>query len=121
MTSTYERRIQILYFLSEQRKTTISELMERFDVSRSTIKRDIEILSCSKPIYTSKGRDGGVYVDSNWTMDTVYVVRYLSEEQEELLRELLEVEELSFLSPSKRRILASILEMFSEPKQAVSL
>ena len=36
-----ERRLAIRDYISAKRKTSIPELMQEFDVSRSTIKRDL--------------------------------------------------------------------------------
>ena len=57
-----ERRRQILEVLCERRFDTISNLMFEFSVSRATIKRDIQELTLSYPIYTTLGNGGGVHV-----------------------------------------------------------
>mgnify|MGYP003296491630 CR=1 FL=1 len=70
---TAERRMAILKLLCRRRHETISNLAEQFGVSERTVRRDIEILSLSEPIYTQTGRyGGGVYVTDNFTMDRMY-------------------------------------------------
>lgn len=54
-----ERRNEIFKTLIIRKHDTISHLAEEFGVSRRTLRRDIELLSLSKPIYTQQGRHGG--------------------------------------------------------------
>lgn len=68
-----ERRAAVLKVLCRRRHETIANLAEEFDVSERTIRRDVEILSYTEPIYTQSGRyGGGVYVTENYTMDKMY-------------------------------------------------
>ena len=56
-----DRLFQIVYILLEKKKITAKELSEKFEISQRTIYRDIDILSqCGIPIYTAKGRKGGI-------------------------------------------------------------
>lgn len=58
-----ERRAAIMQILYRQRFETTNNLMARFGVSKRTIRRDIEELSKTEPIYTKSGRyGGGIYV-----------------------------------------------------------
>lgn len=58
-----ERQKEILNVLYENGHVTIKSLSNRFDVSERTIRRDIDFLSLTEPIYTKAGRfDGGVYI-----------------------------------------------------------
>ncbi len=55
------RLFEMVYLLLEKKKITAKELSERFEVSQRTIYRDVDILSqCGIPIYTAKGRGGGI-------------------------------------------------------------
>lgn len=55
------RLFQIVYLLMENDRMSARELADRLEVSVRTINRDIEKLSEAKiPVYTSRGRDGGV-------------------------------------------------------------
>lgn len=62
MRSTIERRQAILEALSDRRRETVANLASEFDVSNATIRRDIEVLSCSAPIFTVQGNGGGIHV-----------------------------------------------------------
>lgn len=107
MQSALERRQEILERLSDRRQDTIENLMAEFGVSRSTIKRDIEVISCSAPIYTIQGNGGGIRV-----ADGYYVGRrYLKSEQEELLKRL-----LPGLQPEDQKLMEGILSAFAMPE-----
>ena len=62
MRSTAERRMAILEYMCERRHETLENLMFEFDVSRSTIIRDLDELSRHYPLYTRPGNGGGVHV-----------------------------------------------------------
>lgn len=80
-----ERRREIMKLLCRRRHETIENMAFEFGVSERTIRRDIEILSLSEPIYTQSGRyGGGVYVTENYSIDRLY----MSEEEENILRKL---------------------------------
>ena len=107
MQSALDRRQAIMEALSDRRFETIENLMTEFDVSRSTIKRDLEILGCSVPIYTVQGNGGGIRVADGWYAGR----RYLRSEQEQLLRELMDG-----LQPDQQKTMQSILSAFAMPK-----
>jgi predicted DNA-binding transcriptional regulator YafY len=107
MQSALDRRQAITEVLSDRRFETIENLMAEFSVSRSTIKRDLEILGCSVPIYTVKGNGGGIRVADGWYVGR----RYLRSEQEQLLRELMDG-----LQPDQQKTMQSILSAFAMPK-----
>ena len=107
MQSALDRRQAILEALSDRRQESVANLMTEFNVSRNTILRDIEILSCSAPIFTVQGNGGGIRV-----ADGYYVGRrYLKPEQETLLASLSDG-----LQPDEQRIMQSILDAFGMPK-----
>ncbi len=107
MRATCERRQSILEYLCERRFETIDNLMSEFGASRSTIKRDIEILSLSYPLETKKGTGGGVYVAEGYSLGR----KYLSDKQTELLEEICVT-----LSGEKRELMQTILKQFSLSK-----
>ncbi len=106
MQSALDRRQEILQRLSDRRQDTIENLMTEFGVSRSTIKRDIEILACSAPIYTVQGNGGGIRVMDGY----YYGRRYLKSDQEALLRKL-----LPGLQPEDQKTMQSVLDAFAMP------
>lgn len=84
MRSTTERRQAILLCLCERRYETMENLMFEFQVSRSTIRRDIQVLSVCFPLITSKGTGGGVRVMDGYKLGKTY----LSDKQVSLLEKL---------------------------------
>ena len=65
-----DRLIGILSVLLQKEKTTAPELAERFEVSRRTINRDIEVLcKAGIPIRTSQGTGGGISIMDGYRMD----------------------------------------------------
>jgi predicted DNA-binding transcriptional regulator YafY len=64
------RLFEILYILLQKRCITAKELAERFEVSVRTIYRDIDALSLAGvPVYTKKGRQGGISLLDNYVFD----------------------------------------------------
>lgn len=57
------RQLEIILFLNEVKKTTLKELAEKFEVSKRTIMRDINVISgLGVPIETRPGFQGGVSI-----------------------------------------------------------
>lgn len=83
-------------------------LASEFGVSMRTIRYDIEILSLTFPLVTTKGHAGGVTVMDGYQ----YGDNYLNEKQRALLIKLLEM-----LAGDDRRVLQSILDDFSPIEQ----
>ena len=102
-----ERRQYILETLSDRRSISVGNLAKECNVSIRTIKYDIESLSSSVPILTVPDPGGGIRVADGWYLSR----RYLREDQEALLREL-----LPELSPDRQDTLKSILVSFAKPK-----
>lgn len=107
MQSATERRQLILEYISDMRKVTIQNIVDEFDISRATAKRDIELLSCSYPIVTENWRGGGIRAMDGWYLSN----RYLHDDQEALLREL-----LTGLQPEQQKTMESILTAFAKPR-----
>lgn len=84
-----ERRQKLLEVLNLRRQDTYSNLATEFNVSKRTIRYDIETLICSYPIETICGRYGGIRM-----MDGFYLNHHnsdrkpLSPKQAELLKKL---------------------------------
>lgn len=106
MRGTLERRQSILDFLLEVRKTTRAELSDYFGVSLRTIERDIIILSCSYPIITVQGCNGGIKI-----ADGYYIgVRYLTVSQLALLERL-----STSLTGEDLSLIREIIKIFRRP------
>lgn len=70
------RLFKIVYYLLERGHATAAELAEKFEVSVRTIYRDADALSgAGIPIYTEKGRKGGLYLLPDFVMDRGCFVR----------------------------------------------
>lgn len=75
------RLFEILLILVNKRKVTSVELAEEFEVSVRTIYRDIETLSSSGiPVYTKNGKNGGIYLMDNYTLDKTMVSNHEKED-----------------------------------------
>ncbi len=70
----YERRNKLLRILYTRRYDTIVNLARELEVSARTIRRDIEALSETEPIYTRSGsKIGGVYVVNGYYPDRLFM------------------------------------------------
>ena len=107
MQSATERRQSILEYVSDKRQLTYADICNEFNISYSTARRDILILSCSYPIITVSGNGGGVRAIDGWYISR----RYLKDEQEMLLRKLMEG-----LECDEQKTMQSILTAFAKPK-----
>lgn len=107
MQSTTERRQMIAEYISDHRHVHIRQIMNEFNISNATVRRDVELLACSYPIITSVGRNvGGIHAMDGWYIGR----RYLHSDQEALLREL-----LPRLLPEQQETMQSILDAFAKP------
>ena len=86
MQSAIERRQRIVEILNMRRSERLDNLASELDVSKSTIRRDIEVLSCSYPIDTKQGNGGCIFVQDGFDL----YERYLTRKQLEVLKRLKE-------------------------------
>ena len=106
MQNATERRQQIIEYLSYRRQATYRDIAEEFNIGFNTARRDVEILTCSYPIETVQGNGGGIRVADGWYLSR----RYLHDDQEALLRDL-----LPGLQPEQQKTMQSILTSFAIP------
>lgn len=106
MQSALDRRQAMLELLSDRRQETVANLMAEFGVSRCTVLRDIDALSCSAPIFTVQGNGGGVRVVDGY----YYGRRYLTRKQASTLRKI-----APGLQPEQRKEVLDILSRFEMP------
>ena len=67
MIPIQDRQLELILYLNQKKKTTLSELSERFEVSKRTIMRDLDAISAlGVPVYAQQGYGGGVYLDENY-------------------------------------------------------
>ena len=80
------RLFEIVYILLNRKQVTARELAQRFEVSTRTIYRDIESLTeAGVPVYTNKGKGGGISLLDNFILNKSYLN---TDEQQEILTAL---------------------------------
>ena len=104
MTVT-ERREAILDALCVRREEKIKNLAAEFGVTERTIRTDLEVLGCSYPIETVRGRYGGGVKVADWYHRNR---SYLSTEQADLLAQL-----ARSLEGRDLEVMTSILDKFA--------
>lgn len=68
------RLLEITILLMNNNTITAKELAERFQVSTRTIYRDLDVLSSSGvPVYTNKGKGGGISLLEGFTLNNTLV------------------------------------------------
>lgn len=78
-----DRLFAIVYLLVDKKRVTARELAKHFEVSSRTILRDIDTLSAAGiPIYTMRGKGGGIFMMENYILDRASIT---DEEQNQLL------------------------------------
>ena len=106
MKNTTERRQEILEFLCQVRHTNLISIMQRFGISRATAIRDIQLLSCSYPIFTTVGGGGGIHMSDGFRLGK----KYLTDDQVALL------DKLSYgLTGEELLTMEQILKTFKNP------
>lgn len=113
---TAERRNEILKVLCRRRYETIGNLASEFGVSERTIRRDVEVLSYSEPIYTQTGRYcGGVYVVDGYSMNRMY----MTTSEIQVLHKALELAQKNdgFISDGEITILKNIISTYTKPSK----
>lgn len=107
MRATSDRRLAIRDFISDKRHTTVAELMHEFAISKSTVLRDLNAITATTSFYSTPGNGGGIHAIDGWYASS----RYLSAEQEALLRRLSDG-----LQPEDEKLMDGILAAFAKPR-----
>lgn len=88
------RLFEIIYILLNKKKITAKELAEYFEISIRTVYRDIEVLSsCGIPIYTIKGKGGGISILENFILNKSLLS---AQEQQNILTSLKLLQSLQY-------------------------
>ena len=115
MLGTAERRYEIMRLLCRRRSETIRNMASEFGVSERTIRRDIEVLSLTEPIYTQYGRyGGGVYVVNSYSGNRTY----MSEKELSVLHKLYKMAEdqhRCVLTEEELSIFKSVIVNYTKP------
>lgn len=92
------RLFEMIYILIERKKVTARFLAEHFEVSERTILRDLDVLTLAGiPIYTSKGKGGGIFIDEHFILDKA---AFTDEEQNQILIGLQSLASTKFIESS---------------------
>lgn len=74
------RLLEITILLMNKKSVTAKELSDRFEVSTRTIYRDLDVLSASGvPVYTNKGKGGGISLLEDFTLNKTLISEQESE------------------------------------------
>ncbi|MCM1121696.1 MAG: YafY family transcriptional regulator [Eubacterium sp.] len=104
------RLLGTIYILMNKGTVTASELAERFEVSVRTIYRDIDTLSMAGiPVYTTKGRGGGICLMEQFVLDKMLVSK---QEQQQILAALASLKETG--AHEEEEILSKLGDFFKE-------
>ena len=103
MQSAIERRQRIVEILNMRRYERADNLAYELGVNVKTIRRDIDVLSCSYPLNTKQGNGGCIYVEEGFDMYD----RYLTAKQFEVLKKLTET-----VTSEDRAVLETIIKSF---------
>lgn len=104
------RLLSIIYILMNKGTVTAKELAERFEVSVRTIYRDIDTLSMAGiPVYTTKGRNGGISLTEQFVLDKMLVSK---KEQQQILAALASLRETG--AHEEDETLSKLGEFFKE-------
>lgn len=102
------RLFEIVYILMNKKVTTAKELSEHFEVSQRTIYRDIDTLcQAGIPIYTNKGKGGGIALMENFVLNKSLLS---DQEQNEILSALQGLKATSYADTDK--VLSKLNTMF---------
>lgn len=112
------RLLSIIYILMNKGTVTAAELAARFEVSVRTIYRDIDALSMAGiPVYTTKGRNGGIHLTEQFVLDKMLVSK---KEQQQILAALASLKETG--AQEEEAILGKLGDFFMEkPENWVSI
>lgn len=81
-----QRYLETIWLLIRRRSVTAQELADHFEVSVRTIYRDLDVLSSAGiPLYTEKGRGGGIRLMDDHVLNRTYLT---DDEQKEILAAL---------------------------------
>ena len=106
--STFERRMEIMHILMQQKQISRRELSRLFSVSEATIDNDIRAINRYAPTYSKMGRYGGIcLVDGFKTTNS-----YFSDEETAVIEKLSHT-----LTGNDKNVVEAVLHKFTLPKK----
>lgn len=110
--NTTDRRYEIVKILCKRRYDTVSNLANEFNVSYRTIRRDIEVLSLHIPIYTQRGKFGGIFLLDNYFHNNTY----MTDTEIAILQKIVNLNSFeNILSKDEVEICRSIINKYAKP------
>ena len=114
MSST-ERREKLIRYLCMNDRMKSKELARKLEVSDRTILRDVSLLSRSKPITATTGKDGGIYITDRKKINLLY----LKNHEIDLLHKIYSnpnVPIKNLLSAEEMKLLEDIIKFYKSPE-----
>lgn len=82
----------IFLYTSQRNRTTAKEIAERFEISKRTVYRYIDALSCAGvPFICETGKNGGISIEQGFTLENFM----LSRQEKDTLKNALCVDNIS--------------------------
>ena len=101
------RLFEIVYLLLERKSITAQALAERFEVSKRTILRDVDVLAAAKiPVYTTRGRGGGISIMEGYVLNKAALS---AQEQDQILFTL---QSVAAAHPGARQVADKLSALF---------
>ena len=106
-----ENLFELTYILLEKRQVTAGKMSEHFGVSQRTIYRWVDALNLvGVPVYSTKGKGGGIHVSEKYALDKTV---FTDAEKEEILSSL---NALNALSGQTNSVAAKFRNLVSSDK-----
>jgi len=97
-----ENLFELTYILLDKKSVTAKEMASHFGVSSRTIYRWVDALNLAGvPVYTSKGKGGGIFLSDKYAIDKTL---FTDEEKQEMLASIQAVSSLSGASTTQSAI-----------------
>lgn len=97
-----ENLFELTYILLDKKSVTAKEMASHFGVSSRTIYRWVDALNLAGvPVYTSKGKGGGIFLSDKYALDKAL---FTDEEKQEMLASIQAVSSLSGVSSAQSAI-----------------
>lgn len=114
-----DRLLHIITLLQRYPKLTIAELAERFEVSRRTISRDLNVLlDAGIPLIITSGWQGGIQLDPQFRLDRTLLT---ASDLQALISGLDGLDSVSKTAPGRKLLEKLSLKPLEDPEMLVDL